>query len=263
VKENESKNQRSMERTLGTRIGLFLWPSHWILSVCIDSSSHEMSKMLKQIFVIALIILVGIGIYEAVLPMMGDLVTQYTYFYDSMSKPDYLIKLLDYIDNTLRDPIGGLNYTQLLTWEHRHLEYIPTNVTFLRRNMPIDILSKTVQANGKAMGRCGEFALLYTGLCMANRLQVKLIVDESSFINKSKSAAGDHVWNEVWDNSFVFWIQGTTFTGKWVHVDPTEQRINDPQMYVRDWNKDVNLVYAIWYNGKHDTVVKDVTEEYF
>jgi hypothetical protein len=28
-------------------------------------------------------------------------------------------------------------------------------------------------------------------------------------------------------------------------VDPTERRINQPLMYAKEWNKDINLVYAL------------------
>jgi hypothetical protein len=45
--------------------------------------------------------------------------------------------------------------------------------------------------------------------------------------------------------------------GRWVHVDPTERRIDDPYMYERDWKKNLTLVYAF-----EDGKVEDVTINY-
>jgi len=33
--------------------------------------------------------------------------------------------------------------------------------------------------------------------------------------------------------------------GNWLHVDPTEKRVDQPLMYEQEWNKDINLIYAI------------------
>jgi transglutaminase-like putative cysteine protease len=63
--------------------------------------------------------------------------------------------------------------------------------------------------------------------------------------DKSKKVAGDHVWNEI------------LFRGTWMHVDPTEKRVNCPLMYALGWEKDVNLVYAIAAKQ-----ILDVTENY-
>jgi transglutaminase-like putative cysteine protease len=59
------------------------------------------------------------------------------------------------------------------------------------------------------------------------------MIDCSTLQIKSRTAAGDHVWNEV------------LVDGEWIHVDPTEKKINQPLMYAQEWNKDVNTVYAI------------------
>jgi hypothetical protein len=42
-----------------------------------------------------------------------------------------------------------------------------------------------------------------------------------------------------------------------MHVDPTEKRANCPSMYALEWEKDVNLVYAI-----APKQILDVTENY-
>ena len=87
--------------------------------------------------------------------------------------------------------------------------------------------------------------MLYNGLLVANGYQTRLVIDCSTLQDKSKKVAGDHVWVEV------------LIDGAWVHVDPTEKRIDQPLMYVLEWDKDVNLVYAI---SREATV--DVTTAY-
>jgi transglutaminase/protease-like cytokinesis protein 3 len=104
--------------------------------------------------------------------------------------------------------------------------------------MPIDIIKQS-------KGRCGEFALLYNGLLLANAYTCRIIIDCSTLHNQSKSAAGDHVWNDI------------RVDGGWMHVDPTEKRVNQPMMYATEWNKDVNLVYAIAKRG-----ISEVTKSY-
>jgi hypothetical protein len=44
---------------------------------------------------------------------------------------------------------------------------------------------------------------------------------------------------------------------RWVHVDPSEKRIDDPLMYERDWKKSLSNIYA-FENGK----MEDVTKSY-
>ncbi|MCJ7719375.1 hypothetical protein MUO69_05535, partial [Candidatus Bathyarchaeota archaeon] len=70
-------------------------------------------------------------------------------------------------------------------------------------------------------------------------------IDCSTLQDKSKKAAGDHVWNEI------------LIEGAWLHVDPTEKRIDQPLMYALEWSKDVNMVYAITEKG-----ILDVTKDY-
>jgi peptide-N4-(N-acetyl-beta-glucosaminyl)asparagine amidase len=57
----------------------------------------------------------------------------------------------------------------------------------------------------------------------------------------------DHVWTEVWNSS----------EKRWIHVDPSERRIDDPFMYERDWKKTLRQIHA-FENGK----VQDVTRNY-
>jgi hypothetical protein len=159
-------------------------------------------------------------------PEYPRIVKVYRQRFDRMATREYEQELRIYAEAVLHDPVEGLDWKQLLTWEHRHLEYSKEELPKPRAEMPIDII---VQAKG----RCGEFALLYTGLLLAIGYQTRIVMDCSELQEKSKKVAGDHVWNEIF------------IEGIWMHIDPTERRINCPSMYALEWSKDVNLVYAI------------------
>jgi hypothetical protein len=164
-----------------------------------------------------------------------------------MSEPEYIQTFRDFCKNELNDSIENLNYSQLVVWEHKYLTYTQEN--FARREMPIIIL-KSYITDGIAFGRCGEFALLFNGLCLANGYKTRLVFDASVLTNRSKSSAGDHVWVEVWVDN------------RWLHIDPTENRINDKYMYYNDWNKDINNVVAITKDDSGNVVTVDVTKDY-
>jgi len=114
---------------------------------------------------------------------------------------------------------------ELLDWVHKKVKFDNGNI--VRHNDPREIL-----AYGR--GRCGEFSILFTSLCLAHNYRARLILDMS-----------DHVWTEVWDNA----------RKRWIHVDPSEKRIDDPFMYQRDWKKNLLAVYA-FENGKMENVTK-------
>jgi len=165
-------------------------------------------------------------------------VTVYKKRYAEMAKPKYIRELVDYARFVLHDSFEGLDWKQLLDWVHRHFEYTRGRLPKPRAEMPIDILKQ-------AKGRCGEFSLLYNGLLLACDYQTRLVIDCSTLKDKTKKVAGDHVWVEILIND------------AWVHVDPTEKRISEPLMYALNWNKDVNLVYAIT-----DNEIVDITKTY-
>jgi len=116
---------------------------------------------------------------------------------------------------------------ELLDWLHKSLEWSKGDI--IRHNDPMEILKY-----GK--GRCGEFSILYTALCLAHGYRPRIVLDMT-----------DHVWTEVWNPT----------QKRWMHIDPSERRVDDPRMYERDWGKDLTKVYA-FENGSS----KDVTENY-
>jgi hypothetical protein len=116
---------------------------------------------------------------------------------------------------------------ELLDWIHEKVGWSDGQIE--RHNNPLEIL-----AYGKV--RCGEFSILFTALCLVHGYRARLILDLS-----------DHVWTEVWEDS----------ERRWVHVDPSEKRVDDPLMYERDWKKNLSNVFA-FENGK----MEDVTVRY-
>lgn len=166
------------------------------------------------------------------------IVKRYKQRYVKMATSKYNAEFLNFVTCELKDPFLGLDWKQLLDWEHRHLKYTKQQLPKPRAELPIDIIKQS-------QGRCGEFALLYTGLLLANDYPTRLVLDCSVLKDKSKEAAGDHVWVEIFVDGF------------WVHVDPTERRINEPLMYSLDWKKDVNLVLAVTGNQ-----IVEVTKTY-
>ncbi len=125
---------------------------------------------------------------------------------------------------------GSYNYTELLAWEYRHLNFTTDN--FERTNDPLKILD-----SGK--GRCGEFAILYAALCKSQGYDCRIVVN----------AFGDHEWTQVKVND------------QWIHVDPSlgvnDSRKMDPYVYERDWKNAPLLALAF----DNDSII-DVTSAY-
>jgi len=117
--------------------------------------------------------------------------------------------------------------TELLDWMHARLKFSKDDI--VRHSDPLEILAY-------GQGRCSEFSVLFTSLCLAHNYRARLILDMS-----------DHMWTEVWNPQ----------QKRWVHVDPSEKKIDDPEMYERDWKKDLKEVYAL-ENGH----VENVTVNY-
>ena len=69
---------------------------------------------------------------------------------------------------------------------------------------------------------------MHAALCLAHDYRARLVLDIL-----------DHVWREVWNDK----------ERRWVHVDPSEKRIDDPKMYERDWKKNLKEIYAFEYGS--------------
>jgi transglutaminase-like putative cysteine protease len=115
---------------------------------------------------------------------------------------------------------------ELLDWLHPKLQWSRGEIT--RYSNPLEILKYR-------KGRCGEYSILYTALCLAHGYRARIILDMT-----------DHVWTEVWNPA----------QKRWMHIDPSEKKINDPKMYERDWRKKLAKIYA-FENGKAEDVAKN------
>ena len=152
-------------------------------------------------------------------PLHPNVVEKYRTISMSIAQPSELNQLRSLFERRY-------SLSELLDWMHAQMEFNRGDI--VRHNEPLEII-----AYGK--GRCGEFSILYTALCLAHNYRARLILDLS-----------DHVWTEIWDDK----------QQRWVHVDPSEKRIDDPKMYERDWKKNLKEVYAL-ENGNTENVTNN------
>ncbi|MCJ7422898.1 transglutaminase-like domain-containing protein [Candidatus Bathyarchaeota archaeon] len=147
-------------------------------------------------------------------------IKKYTEVSVRLADPSLLLELKKSFERTY-------DLAELLVWLHGRMAW--SDGDMVRHNDPLEII-----AYGK--GRCGEFSILFTALCLAHGYRARLILDMS-----------DHVWTEVWDMK----------RNRWMHIDPSEKMIDDPLMYERDWKKSLKEIYA-FENG----LIENVTERY-
>lgn len=136
-----------------------------------------------------------------------DCIEKYRQFSRKLANPSVVAELSKLFERRY-------SLQELLDWLHSKVEWSKGDIK--RHNDPMEIL-----VYGK--GRCREFSILFTALCLAHNYRARLVLDLS-----------DHVWTEVWNEE----------ERRWVHVDPSEKRIDDPKMYERDWKKNLKEIYA-------------------
>jgi hypothetical protein len=131
------------------------------------------------------------------------------------------------------------NFTQLLTWEHNFLEFVPFNQTFEERYTdPVKILHC-----GK--GRCEEFSILYVSACLALGYEARIVVARRFC---ELADYGLHVWAEV------------NINGSWIHVDPSDSIWNQPSRY-RTWGwGDIGFTVNIY--AFEDGKIEEVSNSY-
>ncbi len=89
-------------------------------------------------------------------------------------------------------------------------------------------------------GTCSEHSFIYVALARSVGIPTRLVANPGE----------DHVWAESWDHS----------KNRWVHVDPSEGIVDDPDFYEREWNKDISYVYAPKFDGSIEDITKTYTE---
>jgi len=192
-------------------------------------------KLLIGVIILALV--VGMAYREQLIRRNPSYVRHYQKIMKKISSPDYIEKLNNYTNFGRQ-----MHYSWLLTYLGEKVTY--TEERIIRHEDPIEILEY-------GLGRCGEFAIAYTALCIANGWDTRLILDASS-----GEGNGDHVWTEL----YIIPPYPMPVFG-WVHVDPTEGAmwtqknplaspydnpyINNPYMYERDWKKECKEVWGI------------------
>lgn len=139
-------------------------------------------------------------------------IAKYQEISKQLADPSKLFELRKIFDRTY-------TLSELLEWLHSKLQW--SKGPIVRHTDPLTILKY-----GK--GRCGEYSILYTTLCLAHGYRARIVLDMT-----------DHVWTEIYD----------TDKNRWIHIDPSEKRIDDPKMYERDWKKTLTEIYA-FENGK-------------
>lgn len=140
-------------------------------------------------------------------PRSSEIIKLYRKLSEEVADPQLQLRLQE----MFRD---RLSVSELLEWVHSKVKFNKGNID--RHNDPLDIIQY-------GQGKCREFSVLFAASCLANGHRVRLILDLS-----------DHAWVEVWDRRLE----------RWIHVDPSERRVDDPEMYERDWKKKLKEVYA-------------------
>jgi hypothetical protein len=142
-----------------------------------------------------------------------------------------------------------LDYIELLAWQSSRLDY--TDSVNIRHTNPIAILNFGI-------GRCGEFAILYTAICLANDIPARLVSD----------LVVDHAWTEINPSK-----DGET----WIHVDPTEcctriasgvsiyqepATVNHPLLYSNYWGSDFRMIFAFQVTEGNELLIVERTALY-
>jgi hypothetical protein len=196
-----------------------------------------------------MILLASIGLFLHLtnIPPPAD-VLHYQSIMRKISLPEEKERLISYVENDTTKPspfiktIYGEKYTTfgtILTYLHAKMNY--TREDIIRHEDPIEILEY-------GLGRCGEFSIAYTALCIAVDLNARLVM-----------CLSDHVWCEI---GYTIWsVDESAIKIEWLHYDPTGKVVDDPYMYERDWGKNfdgtTDKVYAI-----EPDAITDVTDKY-
>jgi hypothetical protein len=141
-----------------------------------------------------------------------------------------------------------LNYTDLLDWESRRLNYTENRIWHAD---PIEILSY-----GK--GACGEFSILYISICLANSIPARLVMTAYLIPN-----VVDHSWAEVNPlKDGKTWID-VEVTDAWYSIKTTGSlnllTINNTSYYK---SQHYRMLFAYQLDANRNVIITDRTAVY-
>ena len=134
---------------------------------------------------------------------------------------------------TLLDP--GDNQTQLFSWEGSKMTFASDPTGFYED--PFQILDR-------GEGICVQWSIVYVSACLALGFQSRLVVAVDT-----QSWSYIHVWAEDY------------YSGKWVHVDPSDKVWNAPYRYLSwDWGPYIGSSVKVY--AFENELYQDVTSTY-
>ncbi|MDH5448312.1 MAG: transglutaminase-like domain-containing protein [Candidatus Bathyarchaeota archaeon] len=189
-----------------------------------------------------------IAIILIVFSVILSVLAVYVLYLQPMAYENYYLEIM----NNCNDPskkvivrswfIRDYNFTEICDWVRGNLDFVPFNESFPQEQRHTDPLE--IKEFGK--GRCGEFSILYVAACLAHGYECRLVVaaDCSGLV-----WTGKHAWAEV------------KFMGEWIHVDPSERRWNEPQMY-KQWSWGENIGSKVRIFAFEECRAEEVTKKY-
>lgn len=202
---------------------------------------YRMQTGMKRLHLIIITILVAVAIVASFLAI-------YVLYVQPMTYQNYQLDILRNCNDPSKKVIvrswflRNYNFIEIYDWVHENLDFVHFNESFSpeqRHTDPIEI-----KEFGK--GRCGEFSILYVAACLAHGYECRLVIatDCSGFF-----WVDQHLWAEV------------SINGRWVHVDPSERRWNEPQMYKQwSWGEDIGSKVKIF--AFEEGKAEEVTQNY-
>jgi len=213
-----------------------------------NAGRHRWKRLVVSCTIIAIVLVSFVGLYHWLNYQYNEgqiSVVEYIAYNEEVvrnfSSPEVIMNLSTMFPQKF-------NYTDLLYWEGRRLNYTENRIWHAD---PIEILSY-----GK--GACGEFSILYVSICLANDIPARLVMTAYLIPN-----AVDHSWAEI--NPLK---DGKT----WIHVEVTDAcdsikrtgsldplTINNTSYYK---SRHYRMLFAYQLDANRNVIITDRTAVY-